>query len=83
MSTHSDDRRYGRLVLTGVYRDQPSAYAWAFEGCVPMDVQHDWYTDSVTVTVWHPEFDAVEQGALIPQYLALNVDGERQFKRVK
>lgn len=46
-----------------------------FLGCVPLEVKRDWMSQHTTYLLWHPSFADVEEGARIPNYIALIENG--------
>lgn len=47
-----------------------------FAGSVPLDVQRSWVADKTTFVLWHPKFQPVDEGRMIPEYRAVFEDGE-------
>lgn len=46
-----------------------------FFGCVPLEVKRDWMNQHTTYLLWNPSFSDVEEGALIPNYIAVIENG--------
>ena len=47
-----------------------------FVGMVPLDIQRDWMSDTVTFTAWHADFAPVPEGRITPEYRAIFKAGE-------
>jgi hypothetical protein len=41
-----------------------------FYGSVPLDIKRNWIAQTTTYTLWHPKFDQLREGSLIPTYTA-------------
>lgn len=53
-----------------------------FHGSVPLDVKRNWMHSDSTFLIWHPQFDELEQGEIIPDYSALITNGVITWERL-
>jgi len=80
------DSRMGRFTVRDkILRDSINngLAARLFYGSVPLDVQRDWLQEKTTFTLWHPSFDAIDEGARIPEYIAVVENGVISWERVE
>lgn len=84
IKTLDTSRRLGRLTVSDkVLRESINngSAARIFYGCVPLEVERDWMRQSSTYVLWHPSFDDVEEGARIPNYVALLENGAIRWEK--
>lgn len=69
---HSDEQRKGVVVFSGLGATEvactPSSFVWIFRGGVVLGVEQDMWRMVSRYYMWHPEFDIVDPGAMIPEY---------------
>lgn len=78
IKTKDTSRRLGRVrvgeeVLRKSINDGSAARI--FQGSVTLEIKRNWYDRFNTYLLWHPSFDEVEEGALIPYYVAVIENG--------
>lgn len=86
IKTIEQDRRLGRVqVADKILRESINTgiAARIFYGSVPIDVERHWLTQVSTYTLWHPEFDRIEEHEQIPNYTALVENGVARWEREK
>jgi hypothetical protein len=74
-----NERRIGRFeVHKDLLRDAINTGHGAnlFVGSVPLDVQHDWIRRVATFICWNQQFDAIDEGEVVPTYQAVFRHGE-------
>ena len=64
----SDQRRIGYVRFNGDVMYSPSDYAWLFKDAVVWRVDEDMHAFMVTYYLFHPDFDLLPQGAIMPEY---------------
>lgn len=68
------DRRIGRFKIAGKLLQDAINTGHGqnlFAGMVPLDIQRDWVSDTVTFTAWHRDFAPVSEGQMIPEYIGI------------
>ena len=78
IKTKDTSRRLGRVTVADkVLRDSINngSAARIFFGSVPLEVERNWMLQRTTYLLWHPSFSDVEEGALIPNYVAVIENG--------
>jgi len=84
IKTIAQDQRLGRVQVTDkILRESINSgiAARIFYGSVPIDIERDWMRQITTYTLWHPEFDRIEEGQQIPNYTALIENGVVRWER--
>ncbi len=81
------DRRIGFIdVHDRLLRDAIDSGHGAnmFNGAVPLEISRDFIIDRVRITMWHPDFDQIEEGRCLPEYIGVFHDGcvYPSFRRV-
>jgi hypothetical protein len=74
----SEGRRIGRFTVPGCFVDGlcKGEGLNVFAGGAVVNVRHDWPTDRVEYVMYHPSFDPVKLGEMLPEYTALFRKGE-------
>lgn len=78
IKTKNTSRRLGRVTVADkVLRDSINngSAARIFYGSVPLEVERNWMLQRTTYLLWHPSFSDVEEGWLIPNYVAVIENG--------
>lgn len=44
---------------------------------IPLHVESDWSRDELTIVGYHPDFEEISEGEMIPEYHGTFVDGRR------
>lgn len=81
-----EPRRLGRFTVSEqLLRDSINTgiAARLFYGSVPLDVQRDWMANTTTFLLWHPQFDEVPEGCLVPAYMATVTNGVIEWDRIE
>lgn len=52
-----------------------------FQGSVTLEIQRAWFDRYNTYLLWHPQFDEVEEGALVPNYVAVIENGAVHWEK--
>lgn len=47
-----------------------------FANMVPLDIHRDWMRGVSTFIAWHPDFMAISEGRVTPEYVAIFHDGQ-------
>lgn len=73
-------RRVGTFqVSTAILRDLPlyaDAASNIFHRMVVLRAEQDWQRDVINYMASHPDFDEIEHGAVVPEYVAVFHPGE-------
>jgi hypothetical protein len=84
IKTIEQDQRLGRVrVADNILRESINTgiAARIFYGSVPIDLERDWMRQITTYTLWHPQFDRLEDGENVPNYTALIENGVSRWER--
>ena len=67
------DRRLGRFRVSAQFLDdaRDGMGANLFRDIIPLDVQRDFESEITTYLAWHPSFEKVPEGQIIPEYEAI------------
>lgn len=66
------DRRLGRFKVSGIFMmdAQNGAGANLFRDMVVLETRREWTQDIIEYFAWHPTFDKVPEGGILPLYEA-------------
>lgn len=72
------ERRIGRFTVANklLHAAIDSGHgANLFAGMVPLDIQRDFIQDQTTFIAWCPQFMVIDEGRIIPEYVAVFREG--------
>lgn len=69
-----NDRRIGRFrVAERLLREAVNTGHGQnlFAGIVPLDIERDWLSGTITYIAWHKDFAQIAEGQIAPEYVAI------------
>ena len=80
------ERRLGRFRVSTLFfhEAQNGMGANLFRDLIPLDIRRDFETDVITYIAWHPSFEPVPEGQIIPEYEAIfsNTSSTPTWRRI-
>jgi hypothetical protein len=67
------NRRIGKFKVSNkLLRDATNTGSGAnlFVGMIVLDIQHDWIGGDATYVAWHPDFEPIDEGRILPLYVS-------------